>query len=106
MSDQYNEEAGASILCSFAMREFQEQYNLEAADIELDEHIELTPGVPYPMPNLNISEFKCEILVLGLRNLVSTGLLPVRKAYVKFNLKSLLPPASAKAVENIQTQPK
>jgi hypothetical protein len=53
------------------------------------------------MPNLNISEFKCEILVLGLRNLVSTGLLPVRKAYVKFNLKSLLPPAAAKAVENI-----
>lgn len=103
MSDQYNEEAGASILCSFAMMDFQQEYNLDAAEIELDEPLELTPGVPYPMPNLNISEFKCDILVLGLRNLVSTGLLPVRKAYVKFNLKSLLPPAAAKAVENITT---
>ena len=53
-----------------------------------------------------MSEFKCEIMVLGLRDLVSNGLLPIKKAYVKFNLKSLLPPEQAKAVENIQTQPK
>jgi hypothetical protein len=51
----------------------------------------LLNGKPYPMPNLGIKEYKCEIVILGLRNLVSTGLLPVNKAYVKFNLKSLLP---------------
>jgi hypothetical protein len=39
--------------------------------------------------------------VLGLRGLVSAGLLPVRKAFVRFNLKSLLNPISSKAVDNI-----
>ena len=58
------------------------------------------------MPDLNIQEFKCEIIVLGLRNLVSPGLLPVRKAYIKFNLKSLLPPTQANAVENLLTEPR
>lgn len=48
-----------------------------------------------------MEEFKCEIMALGLRELVSKGLLPVRKAFVKFNLKSLLPPEQAKAIENI-----
>ena len=65
--------------------------------------MEIQPGVPMQMPSLQSKEFKCEIMVLGLRDLVSSGLLPVKKAYVKFNLKSLLPPAQAKAVENIQT---
>jgi hypothetical protein len=58
-------------------------------------------GQPYPMPSLQYEEFKCEIMVLGLRNLISTGILPIKKAFVKFNLKSLLPPEQAKAVENI-----
>jgi len=44
------------------------------------------------MPSLDINEFKCEIVVLGLRELVSGGLLPIKKAYVKFGLKSLLAP--------------
>jgi hypothetical protein len=44
--------------------------------------------------------------VLGLRGLVSAGLLPVRKAFVRFNLKSLLNPISSRAVDNIQTLPK
>lgn len=57
------------------------------------------------MPNLGIKEYKCEIVVLGLRNLVSTGLLPINKAFAKFNLKSMLPSDQATAVENIQTQP-
>ena len=75
-------------------------------EIELDKMLELQPGIPLTMPDLQMSEFKCEIMVLGLRDLVSNGLLPIKKAYVKFNLKSLLPPEQAKAVENIQTQPK
>ena len=72
----------------------------------LNEPFEYKAGVPYPMPSLDINEFKCEIMVLGLRDLVSTGLLPIRKAYTKFNLKSLLPPDQSKAISNITTQPK
>jgi hypothetical protein len=63
--------------------------------------MEISPGVPLDMPSLETKAFKCEVMVLGLRDLISSGLLPVKKAYVKFNLKSLLPPAQAKAVENI-----
>ena len=58
------------------------------------------------MPSLDINEFKCEIVVLGLRELVSGGLLPIKKAFVKFWLKSLLAPDQAKAVANITTLPK
>jgi hypothetical protein len=45
------------------------------------------------MPDLKIDQFNIDINVLGLRNLVSTGLLPVKKAYTKFSVKSILPPA-------------
>ena len=43
--------------------------------------------------------------MLGLRNLESFGLMPVKKPFVKFNLRSLLPPEKAHAVTNIKTQP-
>lgn len=46
-----------------------------------------------------------KINVLGLRNLVSGGLLPVKKAFVKFSVKSLLPSELAKAVNDILTVP-
>lgn len=55
----------------------------------------------FPKPDLNVSAFKSKITVLGLRGLVSAGLLPVRKAFVRFNLKSLLNPISSRAVDNI-----
>ena len=54
---------------------------------------------------MDIEEFVVEINVLGLRSLVSTGLLPIRKAYIKFSVKSVLPPAQAKAVSDIFTEP-
>ena len=57
------------------------------------------------MPDLKIDQFNIDINVLGLRNLVSTGLLPVKKAFTKFSVKSILPPAQAKAVADIYTQP-
>ena len=50
-------------------------------------------------------EYEITINVLGLRNLESPGILPVRKAFVNFMLRSLLPPHKAHAVENISTQP-
>jgi len=39
-----------------------------------------------------------------MRNLASPGILPVKKAFVKFNIKSLVPP-NGPALKNIQTQP-
>jgi hypothetical protein len=53
-----------------------------------------------------MTEYKVEIICLGLRDLISSGFLPINKAFVKFNLKSLLPAGKAKAVQNIETQPK
>lgn len=50
------------------------------------------------MPDLCFDQMQIDINVLGLRDLLSTGLLPVRKAFVKFSVKSLLPPSKAKAV--------
>lgn len=50
-------------------------------------------------------EYEITINVLGLRSLESPGILPIRKAFIKFVLRSLLPPSRAHAIENIQTQP-
>jgi len=33
------------------------------------------------------------------------GILPVKKAFIQFNLKSLVPPDLGAAIENIKTQP-
>lgn len=63
----------------------------------------ITYGTYYPMPDLEMTEYKVEVICLGLRNLVSSGILSVNKAFVKFNLKSLLPGSKAKAIQNIQT---
>ena len=43
---------------------------------------------------------------MALRDLESFGLLPIRKPFVRFNTRSLLPPEKAQALTNIQTQPK
>lgn len=40
-------------------------------------------------------EYTLDINVLGLRNLESFGLMPIKKPFVKFRVKSLLPPAKA-----------
>ena len=43
---------------------------------------------------INKSWVKFEIQVLGLRNLQSAGILPVKKATITFNFKNMLPPDS------------
>lgn len=96
--EEYSEKMGASILCSFSV--IESNYQVPAAQIELNRPFTIN-SQPYPMPSLQQEEFKCEIMVLGLRDLISTGLLPIKKAFVKFNLKSLLPPEKSKAVDNI-----
>ena len=44
--------------------------------------------------------------VLGMRGLQSTGLLPVKKAFVNFNLKGLVPPKIGTNLKNLKTDPK
>lgn len=56
-------------------------------------------------PDLEVDEYNIIINALGLRDLVSPGLCDVRKAYVKFSVKSLLPAEQAKAVADIFTLP-
>ena len=51
-------------------------------------YLDLTAQIAY-------KECKVEINVLGLRDLQSGGLLPVKKPFLKFNLRSLLPPSKA-----------
>jgi hypothetical protein len=64
----------------------------------------------HPVKNVDLSarvefkEFDITMLILGLRQLESPGIMPVRKAFINFNLKSLVPPNSS-AIQNIQTQP-
>jgi len=59
-------------------------------------YLKLTQEIEY-------RDFNCEINILGLRNLESFGLMPVKKPFIKFNLRSLLPPEKAQAVTNIKT---
>jgi hypothetical protein len=45
------------------------------------------------------------INILGLRDLQSVGILPVKKAFIVFNLKSLVPPDEGATLENLKTAP-
>ena len=61
-------------------------------------YMKLTDEIQY-------KDFDVEINVLGLRNLESFGLMPIKKPFIRFNLRSLLPPEKAQAVTNIKTNP-
>ena len=50
-------------------------------------------------------EYIVSLNILGLRDLQSAGILPVKKAFIVFNLKSLVPPEDGVALDNIKTQP-
>lgn len=55
--------------------------------------------------NIDKQDYQLEINVLGLRQLESFGLMPIKKPFIKFRIKSLLPPAKAQAITNVQTDP-
>ena len=55
-------------------------------------------GLEDPSAVVDFSEYRVELNVLGLRGLVSPGLLPVKKAYIDFLLKSMVPPMAASAL--------
>jgi hypothetical protein len=50
-------------------------------------------------------EYTVSCQILGLRELKSPGILPVKKAFINFNIKSMLPPELGSAMKNIKTQP-
>ena len=50
-------------------------------------------------------EFQVDINILGLRDLQSAGILPIKKAFVQFGLKSLVSPEDGRALTNIRTLP-
>ena len=77
------------VLVSFAVVEHDFTFNNKREDVDLAKRIEM-------------KEFSVNMLILGMRNLQSPGILPVKKAFVKFNIKSLVPP-NGPSLKNIQT---
>jgi hypothetical protein len=51
-------------------------------------------------------EHNIDINILGLRQLASFGLLPVKKAFIKFNVKTLMPAEKRQVVKDVFTEPK
>jgi len=66
-----------------------------------DEYLFPTPASELRLSDLvNVREMTVNMLILGLRTLASPGILPVKKAFIKFNIKSLVPP-DGPSVKNI-----
>jgi hypothetical protein len=80
------------MLVSFSVVESDYTFKIPLAYLKLTEQIEY-------------KEYSVEINVLGLRELQSFGLLPVKKPYVRFQLRSLLPPEKSQAATNVSTAP-
>jgi len=55
--------------------------------------------------NVNLREFQVSMNVLGMRGLQSPGILPVKKAFINFNLKGLVPPTIGTNLKNLKTDP-
>lgn len=79
-------------MCSFALVPDDFRFQVPTEYLKLTDYIEF-------------KEYNVEINVLGLRNLQSFGLVPVKKPFIRFNLRSLLPPEKAKAITNVKTNP-
>lgn len=58
----------------------------------LDPELEVDVHKLNMMMRPETTQIDVEINILGLRGLQSTGILPVKKPFIKFNLNSLVPP--------------
>lgn len=67
------------VLCSFSLVADDYNFKIPSEYLKLSDY-------------LDFKEYTVEINALGLRNLQSFGLVPVKKPFIKFNLRSLLPP--------------
>jgi len=54
---------------------------------------------------IKMREFNVMMNILGLRTLQSAGVLPVKKAFILFNIKSMVSPEIGNAIENVKTEP-
>lgn len=72
----------------------KDEYEYAIAD---PEEIDLDALVPKRENTISMN-------ILGMRNLASPGLLPVKKAFIKFAIKSLVPP-NGPALKDIMTTP-
>lgn len=79
------------ILVSFAVAEIDYNFSCPAEQLDLRSRVKF-------------KEMDVNMLILGLRSLQSAGILPVKKAFVQFNFKSLVPP-DYQSIQNIQTAP-
>ena len=79
-------------MCSFVIALPDFKFDLQAKHVKLSEHV---PSLDYTL----------EVNVMGLRNLESFGLMPIRKPYINLRVKSLLPPDKADGVNNVKTDP-
>ena len=73
--------------------------------VEGDYDFRVEPRYLHLKDQAGFEEFSIDINILGLRDLQSVGILPVKKAFIVFNLKSLVPPDDGRALDNIRTQP-
>ena len=84
-----------SILVSFIVAEANDHVWKKPS-----EHVEMM-GMSTDEAVVRFEDYRVEFNVLGLRNLASPGLLPVKKAYIDFLLKSMVPPMAATALSSI-----
>ena len=68
------------MLISFAVAQID--YNFQPSR---PESVDLKGLVP-------MDEMDVDMCILGLRQLESPGILPIKKAYIQFNISSLVPP--------------
>jgi len=77
-----------------------------AGDDFIYKHNKIEEIPPVMTSQVPCQEYEVSMNILGLRGLMSPGLLPVRKAFLMMNLKSMVPPALGDSLENIKTEPK
>ena len=84
--------ACGQVLCSFVVARDDFDFTTPAKYLRLSDYVPT-------------KEYDLDINVLGLRQLESFGLMPIKKPFIKFAVKSLLPPEKAQAVTNVSTDP-
>jgi hypothetical protein len=73
------EPISGEVLVSFSVSTYDYNYVFEPQAVDLRARVEF-------------KEYEVNMLILGLRALQSPGILPVKKAFIQFNVKSLVPP--------------
>lgn len=93
------------VLASFSIHDFSHHFIVPTDKLTLNILPKIEKIPKNYMFDLQIEPYNININVLGLRSLVSPGLLPVKKPYIKFAVKSLLPSEQAKALQDVFTVP-